>query len=188
MTAAYTVFAHNAYRDANMNDIAWKAGISKSLLFYYFKNKRELYLFLWNEAARTTYEALSSADIYASRSLFGMMEQGMIIKLKLFKSHPQMALFALRAFLEKDPEVQDAIQASYASWFSKQAMEAIQHSDASFLRPGMDVNAMLEQIRLASEGYLFRMEKEGLDIQKLADDSCRMMQFWKQIYEKDGKE
>ncbi|MBP0955070.1 MAG: TetR family transcriptional regulator [Oscillospiraceae bacterium] len=29
-----------------MNEIAEEAGISKSLLFYYFRNKKELYLYL----------------------------------------------------------------------------------------------------------------------------------------------
>ena len=46
ITAGYRVFANNSYKKSPMSEIADAAGISKSLLFYYFVNKRELYLFL----------------------------------------------------------------------------------------------------------------------------------------------
>ena len=44
--SAYQVFSRNEYKRASMSAIADAAGISKSLLFYYFKNKKELYLYL----------------------------------------------------------------------------------------------------------------------------------------------
>ena len=37
-----------------MSEIAEAAGISKSLLFHYFHNKKELYMFLWDKCADTT--------------------------------------------------------------------------------------------------------------------------------------
>ena len=51
LNAAYKVFATNQYKKAPTSEIAAEAGISKSLLFHYFHNKLELYLFLWNHAA-----------------------------------------------------------------------------------------------------------------------------------------
>ena len=45
--AIYMVFAHNNYKNASMSRIADVGGISKSLLFHYFHNKKELYLYLW---------------------------------------------------------------------------------------------------------------------------------------------
>lgn len=42
--AAMEVFAQNDYKRASTDDIAAKAGISKGMLFYYFQNKRTLYL------------------------------------------------------------------------------------------------------------------------------------------------
>ena len=54
LNAAYKVFATNQYKKAPTSEIAAEAGISKSLLFHYFHNKRELYLFLWKHAADLT--------------------------------------------------------------------------------------------------------------------------------------
>ena len=45
--AAYIVFAHDNYKNASMSKIADAGGISKSLLFHYFQNKKDLYLYLW---------------------------------------------------------------------------------------------------------------------------------------------
>lgn len=47
LNAGYKVFATNQYKKAPTSEIAAEAGISKSLLFHYFHNKLELYLFLW---------------------------------------------------------------------------------------------------------------------------------------------
>lgn len=45
LNAAYKVFATNQYKKAPTSEIAAEAGISKSLLFHYFHNKLEMYIF-----------------------------------------------------------------------------------------------------------------------------------------------
>lgn len=54
INAGFHVFSQNSYRKSPMSEIADAAGISKSLLFHYFLNKNELYLFLWEEGAKVT--------------------------------------------------------------------------------------------------------------------------------------
>ena len=44
--AALETFGRNDYKSASTEAIARRAGISKGLLFFYFKNKKELYLSL----------------------------------------------------------------------------------------------------------------------------------------------
>ncbi len=43
INAGYRVFSQNSYKNSPMSEIAQAAGISKSLLFHYFHNKKELY-------------------------------------------------------------------------------------------------------------------------------------------------
>ena len=50
--ATYMVFAHDNYKNASMSRLADAGGVSKSLLFHYFLNKKELYLYLWEHAGR----------------------------------------------------------------------------------------------------------------------------------------
>ena len=51
LRAGYRVFAKNSYKHSSMQEVADEAGISKSLLFHYFRNKKELYLFLLDAGA-----------------------------------------------------------------------------------------------------------------------------------------
>ena len=45
--AGMEVFGRYEYKKANTEDIAAKAGISKGLLFYYFKDKKSFYMYLF---------------------------------------------------------------------------------------------------------------------------------------------
>ena len=58
LNAGYRVFAQNTYKKSPVSEIAAEAGISKSLLFHYFRNKQELYLYLWENSAKMTIEYL----------------------------------------------------------------------------------------------------------------------------------
>ena len=58
LDAGYRVFSQNSYGKSPMSEIAAEAGISKGLLFHYFRNKKELYLYLWDNCARVTIEAM----------------------------------------------------------------------------------------------------------------------------------
>ncbi|MGN1083070.1 MAG: TetR/AcrR family transcriptional regulator, partial [Candidatus Avispirillum sp.] len=64
LNAAYRVFSQNTYKNSPMSEIADAAGISKSLLFHYFRNKKELYLFLWDTCAKITIEFLTRYECY----------------------------------------------------------------------------------------------------------------------------
>ena len=48
INAAINEFTKKGYRNASTNEIVKEAGISKGLIFHYFKNKKQLYLFLYD--------------------------------------------------------------------------------------------------------------------------------------------
>ena len=76
LNAGYRVFSQNTYKNSPMSEIAEAAGISKSLLFYYFHNKKEFYLFLWDICAQTTIDFLTKFNCYNQTDLFESMERG----------------------------------------------------------------------------------------------------------------
>ena len=104
INAGYRVFSRNTYKNSPMSEIARDAGISKSLLFHYFHNKKELYLFLWDKCAQITIEHLTRYGCYSRTGLFESMEQGMRAKMEIARMYPDMTSFTIRAFYEKDPE------------------------------------------------------------------------------------
>lgn len=62
INAAYEVFSRNSYKNASMSRLADAGGVSKSLLFHYFLNKKELYLYLWEHAGRLYREKVRKGD------------------------------------------------------------------------------------------------------------------------------
>ena len=63
LNAGFCVFSQNSYKKSPTSEIADAAGISKSLLFHYFYNKRELYLFLWENVRRLPWRLWKKAAV-----------------------------------------------------------------------------------------------------------------------------
>lgn len=183
LNAGFRVFSQNSYKKSPVGEIAAEAGISKSLLFHYFHNKKELYLFLWEEAARLTVEYLTAFRCYESTDLFEMMDRGMRAKFKLMDVYPDMALFAVKAFYEKDADICLEIQESYRKFFDIKAQNAISVLDPGDFVPGLDLGMMYREMYWASEGYLFEMLQRGpLDRKQMEVDFEKLLRFWKTIY------
>lgn len=188
LSAGFYVFSQNSYKKSSMNEIAQQAQISKSLLFFYFRNKRELYLFLWDQACALTVDHLNAYHCYEPGDLFQMMERGMNAKLDMMEKFPHMAYFAIRAFLEKDETVAGEIQASYRKYFSLKATQALSRVEPKDFIPGLDLSMMYRQMFLASEGYLWEMMQQGgLSRERLRQDFEKLLEFWKSTYYSEEK-
>lgn len=188
INAGFYVFSQNSYKKSPMSEIAAAAGISKSLLFFYFRNKKELYLYLWEQAADITLKYLTKYRCYEPGELFDMMERGMEAKLQIMKEYPHMAHFAVKAFYEKDPEIRDAVMESYQRHFDRKAAGALAGADPEAFIPGLDLKMMYREMYWASEGYLWEVLQQGaLDAEKMERDFRELLKFWKSVYLKKEK-
>lgn len=184
INGGFRVFSKNSYKKSPMQEIADCAGISKSLLFHYFYNKKELYLFLWNRAADITMEYLTAYGCYEPGDLFDMMERGMRAKIHVMQIYPDMTAFAIRAFYETNAEISEGIQKSYQEHFERKARNALAQVDPDDFIPGLDLAMMYREMYLASEGYLWEIQQRGgrFDADMLEKDFEEMLVFWKNIY------
>ena len=96
---AYEVFSQNSYKEASMSKIADAGGISKSLLFHYFSNKREFHLYLWENAGRQFYE-IQTRHYTGATGFFEIIQQRFMARFTFMREHPVIFLFVLRAFFE----------------------------------------------------------------------------------------
>ncbi len=183
INAGYRVFSRNCYKNSPMSEIAEAAGISKSLLFHYFHNKKELYLFLWEKCAAVTIEFLTRHDCYSQRDLFESMKRGMRAKMEIIRQYPDMAGFTIKAFYETDREINAAIQESYHRHFNLKADRARLNFDPEQFIPGLDIPMMYRDMYWASEGYLWEMVQRGnVDTEQMEKDFTKLMDFWKSVY------
>lgn len=183
LNAGYRVFSQNSYKNSPMSEIADAAGISKSLLFHYFHNKKELYMFLWNKCAEITIKYLTKYDCYGQKNLFESMERGMRAKMEIIRLYPDMAKFTIKAFYEKDAEISAAVQASYQKYFKLKAKKTQVNLDPEQFVPGLDIPMMYREMYWASEGYLWEMVQRGnVDTERMEKDFTKLIAFWKSVY------
>lgn len=183
MNAGYRVFARNSYKKSPMSEIADAAGISKSLLFHYFHNKKELYLYLWEQCCQITVEYLTEYGCYEQEDLFEMLYRGMQAKIRMMKSYPDLGAFAIQVFYEKDPEVRPAVRESCKKYYDFKLEKALVNLNPGQFVPGLDLQMMYRDMYWASEGYLWEVMQRGdLDICRMEKDFMEMIEFWKKIY------
>ena len=185
INAGFRVFSENSYKKSPMSEIAAAAGISKSLLFHYFRNKKELYMFLWDKAADITMQYLNDYNCYEPADLFEMMERGMRAKFRIMEEYPCMAAFAVKAFYEKDAEICEEVQKSYRKLFDIKAANTLAALDPESFVPGLDLRMMYREMYWASEGYLWEMIRRGkLDAAQMEKDFSALLKFWRSVYQK----
>lgn len=187
LNAGYRVFSQNSYKKSPVSEIADAAGISKSLLFHYFRNKKEFYLYLWEECGRISIKTMTDYGCYNEHNFFSMIEQGMRAKIEIMKQYPYMGEFVIRAFYENDPEVQQDVRQLYEKFKSIKAIPSLENLDSSQFIEGVDTDKVWREVCLASEGYLWEFQKNASlnsieGIKKLETDFTEMITFWKQVY------
>lgn len=179
--AGYKVFSKNTYAKSPVGQVACEAGISKSLLFYYFRNKKELYLFLWEEAIKT--QETAAGEIWKQTDYFSMLETGMKQKLYAMKNYPEMSDFILKVFFEDDPEVAGEIRQRYQLLLVEYRPFLEKLIDPGEFIEGLDVPMMYQEMCWACEGYLrTALQKVPWDFEKIESQFQQLIDFWKQVY------
>lgn len=183
MNAGYRVFAQNSYRKSPMSEIADAAGISKSLLFHYFGNKRGLYLFLWEQCVQLTQQMLEAYGCYEPLDFFSQMRRGLRAKMALTRQYPEMAMFALKSFYEKDPAIQPVIRESYARHLASRGYGTVKSLRREDFGPGVNLPMMCREMFLASEGYVWEALLRGnVDADRMEREFEAMIDFWEETY------
>ena len=183
INAGFRVFSENCYKKSPMSEIAAAAGISKSLLFHYFYNKRELYFFLWDQCMRATTEALEKNLSFVPNDFFEMMYKGLKIKADVMRRYPDLGAFVVKSYYEKDPDVCEDLQKLIAKYTDFKASPVLAALDPEQFIPGLDLQMMYRTMYWASEGYLWeKVQQGGLDADEMEADFIKIIDFWKTVY------
>lgn len=186
LDAGFMVFSQNPYKKASMAEVADRAGISKSLLFYYFKNKQEYYMYHWKICAEITIDFLNAYECYGQKDLFESMERGMQAKAALIQQRPELAAFTLRAFYEDEPGIAEAVQKSVHEYFDFKSVQALANVDPTQFREGVNLDLMYREMYWAAQGYLWELtRKSQMDFEQMQNIFHQLIQFWKKTYLKE---
>lgn len=152
LNAALKEFAQKGFENASTNEMVKEAGISKGLLFHYFKNKKELYLFLYDHFVEILMKEFYEELNLEETDIFARLKNLMLLKSRLIIRHPEIFNFMVKAKLETSDEVRehltqsskDMLQSSYATIF--------QNIDYSKFKEGTDIQKAINIIFWTLEG------------------------------------
>lgn len=182
--AGFDQFSSHSYRKCPVGKVADQAHISKSLLFYYFKDKKDFYLMLWNRCTKLTSSSLQEEKI-DEMPFFDMLEKGMHVKMNLLRKHPKLSQFAIRAYYENDESIMPEVQKLYQKTLKYYRDKTISKMNPEEFREGIDLEEMYEMMYMASEGYLYNKVRQGrLDPDEIEKEYGKMIRHWKGVYGK----
>jgi TetR/AcrR family transcriptional regulator len=189
LNAAMKEFAAKGYDHASTNQIVEEADISKGLLFHYFKNKKQLFLYLYNYCIRLSLDEFYQKMDMLERDLFVKLHSILLLKMEFVKKHPDFMEFLRTAYFEESKEVKQELDGHNRDLLSANTARIFENIDYSKFRSGTDTARVVSTIAWAYEGYtndfLNSAKKTGSgewDYDKLYEDAKKYTEFLKSCF------
>ena len=161
VNAAMEVFAKNEYKRASTDLIAAKAGISKGLLFYYFHNKKELYLFLYDYLIEVMKEQVDASKFSEITDFFELLRYGVSMKVGILQKNPYIMDFAMRAFYSEKEDVSDDLKAVNTTQEDALYKMYFGSVDMHKFKDGAEPYHVFKMLRWMADGYLHDVQMSG---------------------------
>jgi len=161
LNAGFSVFGKNEYKHASTDQIAMEAGISKGYLFYYFRNKKDFYLYLYEQALSRLKAGILDPRFSAITDFFELMEHAAHRKYEILVAHPHILDFVIRAFYSEKEEVSDELHRRIREETAQLFTKYFQNIDFSRFKNGIDPQEIMRMLTWMADGYLHELEREG---------------------------
>lgn len=103
-------FLKGGYEKASMNALVEAAGISKGALFYYFDNKRSMYLYLFEKCENMVFERAKTVVETMDSDFISRMEDSIKSNIELLHAYPLIFKFMKACKKETSDSVCEEIQ------------------------------------------------------------------------------
>ncbi|RMI28361.1 TetR/AcrR family transcriptional regulator [Nocardia stercoris] len=105
------VFGTRPFEDVAMDDIAESAGVTRALLYHYFRTKAEYFGAIWSRAHERLGDARSGIEPPAVRA---GVERILQSYLDFYAAHLPLVIIANRSSIARDPAVREPVERTFA--------------------------------------------------------------------------
>jgi len=137
INAAIKEFAEKGYSNASTNEIVKEAGISKGLLFHYFQNKKQLFLFLFDSCVELITDDFYKKIDLSETDFFQRIRQSVLIKMELLAQYPDLFKFVEKAYMDDAADIQAEMQ---------KKIRELNHINIGKIYEGIDVSKFRDDI------------------------------------------
>lgn len=153
LNAAMKEFAQKGYMNASTDVIVKEAAISKGALFFYFNNKKDMFLFLYDYAIDLVKNEILMKYDREETDIFARIRQTSLLKIEILKKHPEMYDFITAAYMEDSGEVKSDLDSRNKELYATREVILNQGTDTSKFKEGVDVQRAFDIITWTMEGY-----------------------------------
>ncbi len=151
-------FGENTFKKTSADSIAKRANISKGLLFHYFKDKREMYLYLFQYAIDECMDIFNKhilkASYFKETDFFQTLEKGQEVKMDMVRRHPGLFRFVMRAYYERDSVLTPKLRKKLNDVLTESTSSFLARTDLYKFKDGVDPRALVRLLTLSAEGML----------------------------------
>ncbi len=165
INAGLRVFSRNEYKKASTEEVAELAGISKGLLFYYFHNKKEFFLYLFDYVCELISGTVTDPGYEGISDFFELCRYAAAKKYEIISRHPQIFDFTVRALLSRGEVYSEELAAKMEKMTENLSMEKFfRRVDYSKFRRDVDPGEIVQMLTWLIEGYLLERQRYGLTL------------------------
>lgn len=187
INAALVEFGKNSYDKASTNVIVKEAGVSKGLLFHYFKSKKELYDYIVEFIFVKMIKDVAENIDYEKSDIIERIANISEYKMMLFKEYPGMYIFYTRIFAAKPIKelkamINEIIPGSYDDFYSVNIDYSLFKDDIDLVKAMKITQWSLEK---KSEEYLKLMQEDKqIDTSEVAEELNEYLQMFRKMFYK----
>jgi TetR/AcrR family transcriptional regulator len=196
INAGFKVFAKYGYAKASIEEITKEANISKGSLFYYFENKKNFYIYLYEYCGEQLEKLIDSPgpdgkpSYMAHTDFFDRLYEIQLLKMKYSSEYPHMYNFMKKVVFDTDSMIKEAVSSINEKYTKERAMAFFQGLDYYKFKEGIDPMMVIQLLTWCSEGcvnQILLQEMQNPTSQKISPDFGKVITLY-QSYVKLFKE
>lgn len=178
INAALEIFSKHEYKKASTDDIAHLAGISKGALFYYFKNKESLYLYLFDYLGSLTSTFVTEDDYQNITDFYDLFDYGAKKKMAIIKQNPYILDFIMQSYFTNNEKVSKYLQGNIMEVFTRYFVNI----DFSKFKEDVAPKQIYYMLTWMADGYLheIKMKRQEVDMVVFMNEFA----IWKKLFKR----
>lgn len=179
INAGFEIFGKYDYKHASTDLIAKRAGMSKGLLFFYFKNKMTFYLFLFEYAVTAIRDSVEASSDKDSHDFFEVIEGSIKGKAVVLSQMPYAFKFMVMALHQKDERLKVVLNERFKASHLSSEKEMLSRINASKFREDISPEHILEMFGYLLDGYIQNKLANNAEIQ--LEEMMAQYELWSKL-------
>lgn len=166
-------FSRYGYKKTSIDNIIRDAQVSKGLFYYYYSDKKDLYLKLYDEYCELVSRGVNEKVDTHETDFLKRMLQITTLKIELLRQYPSIFLFLSKAYYETDPDLVNEIGEKNQAMIEASTSSALSSIDHSLFSETADLDKSINLVVWVAEGFVKQVSEQSESLDPAAFEEFR---------------